>query len=1254
MRIVTVIFTLLMLSLSAALAQEAEPNDSFASAMQLQDSSEIWCSFSSNEDVDIYKIYLSTDFIYHFYSDSSDLPEDIHLEMFYEGDTTSNILTGNVDGRAGWGDFRIAGWVPYEYGSGMYYLKVTHPDPITAEYTGTYKIRVITQDLDEWASLHESDDTFAEAFTQAPLEVDGSRFYGMLFDTTMKPTGQDDIDIFYMAGEQGQRLWVETEPVQGYPHTRDMDSKIFIYDGDGNELLAENDDKSDQEEDFDANNVFSLAVIDSLPYTGLYYVVMTSYYAAYNHEGVSWHSDQDPSTGAYVAYAWMGHTKQEVEPNDTPENATHLVEAVTDERVSGKNNLVIDGQFSSDSDVDYYAFNLKTTKMYSFNTVNSSVGGDIKLEVYKIDQPGVNLIDNSVEGNYKDNDFRLSGWIPPENGIYLFKVMPASGSIGGDNTGEYQLRMGWGTYREVSLVAEPDNDNQNQVEENQVEYDSSNTYGALYPAGDVDWFWFEGKAGDIIHVETFSGLDSTGTWGRDLDTKITVIDPSGNVLENDDYRPDEGRHPQNTFSAITNYTLQASGVVWIKVEGYYKDNNQAGKNGTGLYRLFVYSSAAAPEFTERESNDLFRLAMILPDGKEVKAAFKKGGSPSSDDVDIYAINMTTDRMYFANSTDNDLGSDIHVELYSAEDTTLNLLDSNIDGRYNDRNFRLSGFIPPKDTTYYLKLTVNDAGGGNYTIRYRSQLIEDVAPYHEPDNSMSEADAKGDYPLDGVAYLAALYNADDQEFENDVDFYRFQMVAGQVLQAELMPVGGETWDRDTDTKMLLLNAAGDTVAQNDDDFGTYSKISTTISEDGVYYLVVYGYYSQYNGNDANHRDPGVGDYIIRVSGLMYESEPNNFAAFADSLPVANNNLTVASFDNSDLVDWYKVHLEAGKWYYLNSTESFVGSNIQLEIYADADTATNIIDDTPPGRYFSKDFRLSAWAPPSTGDYLLKLSVPAGAIDPQNPGGYKLRIAGGEDITEVNSIHEPDNTLGEADARDELSADGAAYFSALGDSSDHDIYMFNAEKGQSLEVKTMPSLGLRWIRDLDTKIRLLSSDSTILYENDDYDDWYETEFYNGETNNTYSMITVDSLPYTGAYYVDVFSYFSTYNGESPTLGDNATGSYLISVKTSKGSGLKDKTENIPTEFSLEQNYPNPFNPTTTIEYRIKEISDVKLVVYNILGQKVVELVNTRQAPGVYQVVWDGTNRFKQRVATGIYFYRLQSGGKIIDTKKMLLVK
>ena len=98
---------------------------------------------------------------------------------------------------------------------------------------------------------------------------------------------------------------------------------------------------------------------------------------------------------------------------------------------------------------------------------------------------------------------------------------------------------------------------------------------------------------------------------------------------------------------------------------------------------------------------------------------------------------------------------------------------------------------------------------------------------------------------------------------------------------------------------------------------------------------------------------------------------------------------------------------------------------------------------------------------------------------------------------------------------------------------------------------------------------------------------------------------------------------------------------------------KIQALPKDFSLGQNYPNPFNPTTTVSYALPTSAYVKLVVYNILGQKVKTLVDEEQTAGFRQVVWNGQNDRGETVGSGIYFYRIQAGD-FIKTAKMSLLK
>jgi hypothetical protein len=107
--------------------------------------------------------------------------------------------------------------------------------------------------------------------------------------------------------------------------------------------------------------------------------------------------------------------------------------------------------------------------------------------------------------------------------------------------------------------------------------------------------------------------------------------------------------------------------------------------------------------------------------------------------------------------------------------------------------------------------------------------------------------------------------------------------------------------------------------------------------------------------------------------------------------------------------------------------------------------------------------------------------------------------------------------------------------------------------------------------------------------------------------------------------------------------------VTISNPSVSKLNVMSDIIPDKYSLEQNYPNPFNPNTTIEFTLPEdVENVRLSIYNALGEKVAELVNGKMEAGRYRYQWNAGN-----VATGLYIYELKTN-KFSSVKKMMLLK
>jgi hypothetical protein len=146
-----------------------------------------------------------------------------------------------------------------------------------------------------------------------------------------------------------------------------------------------------------------------------------------------------------------------------------------------------------------------------------------------------------------------------------------------------------------------------------------------------------------------------------------------------------------------------------------------------------------------------------------------------------------------------------------------------------------------------------------------------------------------------------------------------------------------------------------------------------------------------------------------------------------------------------------------------------------------------------------------------------------------------------------------------------------------------------------------------------------------------------------------------------------------GESQTQGTVAAGGVAF---VPLGAGITTVSPSIPGFIALEkdvkvtspptgvdtpdafrlalgQNYPNPFNPSTTIRFTLPEAGPVSLVIYDVAGRRVAELVNGSMARGATEVRWNGVNDRGASVGTGVYFYRLTTNTGTI-TRKMLLLK
>jgi photosystem II stability/assembly factor-like uncharacterized protein len=145
----------------------------------------------------------------------------------------------------------------------------------------------------------------------------------------------------------------------------------------------------------------------------------------------------------------------------------------------------------------------------------------------------------------------------------------------------------------------------------------------------------------------------------------------------------------------------------------------------------------------------------------------------------------------------------------------------------------------------------------------------------------------------------------------------------------------------------------------------------------------------------------------------------------------------------------------------------------------------------------------------------------------------------------------------------------------------------------------------------------------------------------TNSGLNWITKNTNSYNTIYGCQMFS-------NTTSLSVGATGAILKNSVVITGGNLSE--EEVPTTYQLMQNYPNPFNPSTTIKFALPKASNVTIKIYDVAGREIMRLLNSEHLnPGVQKYTFEGS-----RFASGVYFYSLIVDNKLIDTKKMVLIK
>tara|TARA_R110002050_G_scaffold2447_2_gene14138 strand:- start:307 stop:4377 length:4071 start_codon:yes stop_codon:yes gene_type:complete len=1262
---------------------EAEPNNFFNVADNIDDvlatpgvlndkytGKLISAEFSDDVDVDVYEFTVDTSMMYYFaglHGITADGEEmAVGARIYHESDLDTTVvqdfkgIVGNEqsrgditgrdsDGRGGAGLFRLTGWsAPVDAATGKqltgkYYLWVFNENGDV----GTYNITAYSIPFSNFKEKAEPNYPYNNLLLNAAdpefyLPTDGVLRSYMLYSDTVRTVtpavpsqsnsvydlmaeGDEDVDLFFINYKADHTLVVETVPYFGFYRENDgsiaagssrlSDTRIRVYNGDFSTKIAEDDDSGREAMD-GPNNIHGRIVLnsDQLEEAGANtdgpLVLWVSAWASQELErtgggdGTRGVDNSDPGRMVYNVYAYQySNNPVEFEPNNTTETAT---------MIAARNDTVINASLTG-GDVDMFRMYLHEARMYSLFS-KGQVSADVNVELfYESENPSFDgstdlsndiIAANSIPVKRSGKDFQINSFIPENTGAYIVKIT-SSGS------GAYQLGvLDKGEIYGGRISNEPDNSLAEALENDaiQVGPGAASKTAMIFPANDVDQYHF--TTGEEF---TFTIKSTNEDLVKDFDTKLTLLDGSLTELAT------------SVTGSIT-YSPSEVAQFILRVEAV-----NSGEVG-------FYSVNGGEPFVEEESNNEFATATNIVLDQLYEASL------TPDDVDFFKVDLKAGTLYSFRSIDNNTGSALTVEFFDTIDG-ITLLDESGWADNYDGNFKIANIVPQTDKTYYIKISGNP---GDYKILSRSNnQFAALIDKHEPDNSIAEASTQTAYLMDGTDKMYAQFAPDSARYYGDTDFFRLELKSGMNLVAEAKPVGGATassadvnfWNKDNDTKIYLYAADGTEVASNDDGGNEwYSKIEFTATEDAVYYLQVANSRGIGSGDDRSQRR---GDYILNVAASYEESESNN--TFAEANTLGDGGFVSATFADETDIDIFKVSLEAGRIYHIRtSKEEGDDTVIGAEFYAADATSTNLYADGSGfnNRYDGDNIKIN-FLPETSGDFYLKLTAPAGSVE----RAYKVYMKS-NDISDIKTASEPNNTIEEASALDLHPTNGEFFDYMLYNSEvegfydDLDYYKVEAVAGDTLIGETAPVNGEFWSRDFDAYMYLYDAEGNELASNDDGGyGWHSRIQFPVTTSGTYYFLVLGED-----------SHVAPRNSDSNRLRDPARGEYKFAITRTNGGIVTSNDEELTQAYSfkLEQNYPNPFNPTTNISYQVASTGNVQLEVFNLLGQKVHSLVNARQTAGAYTVQFDASN-----LATGMYFYRLQSAGQV-QVGKMLLIK
>jgi len=448
-------------------------------------------------------------------------------------------------------------------------------------------------------------------------------------------------------------------------------------------------------------------------------------------------------------------------------------------------------------------------------------------------------------------------------------------------------------------------------------------------------------------------------------------------------------------------------------------------------------------------------------------------------------------------------------------------------------------------------------------------------------------------------------------------------------------------------------ASDVVDWTDNGLDTSITIKPSMDDANSYYVSVRAVDHVNNTSSASTSDGVRADYlppsIIAVSIEEWSTLPilsNATITFTTSEPITAATTNVVSYAGDKITDTLSVEKELSTNIFnritVDLTAPFTsGDELAVKINGITDMAGNVTNDLVYlyniallGDYdLDGDIGVTdlatftaGWA---AGDLTLELGPTIGAapnLKPIPDGKYSAR----DMMAFTRMWHWNASKLGKVGAK-VLANQGKALNAAI----ENDHIVFNPPRGtRAVElILDYPATDIQFSIPADQQVT--AEEGLILSNMDTLNGSlvYQAGYF--EVNNKPVRINIQHLQ-KGDIAVNLSYQF---------IGDD-------NIVLSAGSEALELTP-VPKEFSLQQNYPNPFNPVTTINYDLPKDAYVNLVIYDILGREIVNLVGKDMPAGYQTVIWNTRNQFGSPVAAGIYFYQIQTRD-FVKTKKMVLLK